>query len=151
MDIKIDNLKRGLVKGIKVQMPNETNAYEESYFNWEASRLKAQFNTTNISGGILKAWKHKAEFSQVETHSDAEMFYFCSGTALMLFVDLIDGKPDMNTAQIVRIEAGTQIIISEGKGHFVPVAENDAPVNIVVVSPIMDASRLNLPEMISAL
>jgi hypothetical protein len=55
----------------------------------------------------------------------------------MLFMDIRSGIPDLNSAQIVRILPGTQIIIPAGKGHFVPVSEQSEPALIVVVAPKM--------------
>jgi oxalate decarboxylase/phosphoglucose isomerase-like protein (cupin superfamily) len=77
---------------------------------------------------------------------DAEMFYFLGGTAIMLFADVKNGKPDSGSIRIVRIHAGTRIIIPEGKAHFVPVAEGDTPLSVIVVAPKMDAPRILLPE-----
>lgn len=142
--IQIEDLKIGLVNGIEVQMPSGVDAYREGYFEWTASTLLARFKTTEVSGGILRTWHNVPVFHEVETHVDAEMFYFILGVALMLFVDLKDGEPDMDTTQIVRIQPGTQIVIPAGKGHFVAVAESEEPVFMVVVSPRMDAPRIPL-------
>jgi len=57
----------------------------------------------------------------------------------------------MKTAQVVRIQAGTQIIIPASKAHFVPVAEGDEPVEIVVVAPRMDAPRIDLPDSVEGI
>ena len=94
----------------------------------------------------LKVWHHVPSFKEVESHTSAEFFYFVSGVALLPFVDLKDGVADMKTLQIVRIQPGTQLIISAGKGHFVPVAEGAEPVQIVVVSPKVDAPRVSLAD-----
>ena len=66
----------------------------------------------------------------------------------MPFMDIQDGVPLMDTAQIVRIYAGSQIIISAGKGHYVPVAEGDEPIIVVVVAPQMGDIKMALPEPI---
>jgi oxalate decarboxylase/phosphoglucose isomerase-like protein (cupin superfamily) len=55
------------------------------------------------------------------------MFYFVSGVALMLFADVKDGQANLETAQIVRIQPGMQIIVTPGKAHFVPVAADATP------------------------
>ncbi len=144
-EIRIQDLTPGLVPGVSVAMPGD-EAYKEAYFEWTAAPLVTTFKTRDISGGTLKAWKNTPLFSQIETHIDAEMFYFLGGTAIMLFADLKNGKPDMGSIRIVRIRAGTRIIIPEGKAHFVPVAEDDTPVSVVVVAPKMDAPRIPLPE-----
>lgn len=149
MKVQIQNLKHDLVNGVEVHLPEEhTNVYQETYFTWDASPLVAQMNSSSISGGILNTWHHVPEFNVIETHVEPEMFYFVSGVALMLFMDLIDGTPDMASAQIVRVQPGTQLIISAGKAHFVPVAETDS-VHIIVVSPKVDAPRVQLPEAIT--
>jgi oxalate decarboxylase/phosphoglucose isomerase-like protein (cupin superfamily) len=149
--IKIQDLEPGLVDGVEVQMPSEAELYREAYFEWMASPLVAHFKTYDISGGILKAWHHEPVFREAEAHVDAETFYFVSGVALMLFVDYQDGQPDMETAQIVRIQPGTQIVISAGKGHFVAVAEGDEPVYMIVIAPKMDAPRVSLPNPVEGM
>ncbi len=149
--IKIRNLEPNMIRGIDVLLPDETPGYQETYFTWTASSVIAQFNKKEVSGGILEAWHHTPVFTEVETHCDQEMFYFRSGVALMLFVDIKDECPDMDTAQMARIKAGTQIIISAGKAHFVPVAEDSEPVLAVVVSPKMDAPRVSLPEAVEGI
>jgi mannose-6-phosphate isomerase-like protein (cupin superfamily) len=145
LKIPILDLEPGLVNGISVQMPEEVTPYQDTYFEWNGSSLISKFRTNEISGGILKACHHVPVFREIETHIDAEMFYFISGVAIMLFMDVSSGQPALNSAQIVRIQPGTQIIIPEGKGHFVAVAEGDEPVEMIVVAPKMDAPRIALP------
>lgn len=142
--IKIQDLVLGLVNGIEVNIPTGSEAYKETYFEWSANPLVARMASNEISGGTLRAWHHLPVFKEVETHVEAEMFYFVSGIALMLFADIRNGQPDMGTVQIVRVQPGTQIVIPAGKAHFVPVAESTEPVNIIVVSPKVDAPRLSL-------
>ena len=146
-ELQIRDLKPGLVPGLTVAMPGD-KPYREVYFEWTAAPLSAAFKTLEISGGTLKAWKSVPCFSQIETHADAEIFFFLDGTAIMPFADLKEGKPDQTSVQIVRIRAGTRITIPAGKAHFVPVAEGDTPLSIVVVAPRMDAPRLPLPEAV---
>ena len=149
--IPITDIEDTKISGVTVQLPAESEPYKESYFEWTASSLICEMNSTKISGGILKAWHHVPVFHEVESHTDAEMFYFISGTAIMLFIDIVGGKADPKTAQMVRIRAGTQITIAAGKGHFVMVAQGDEPVHVVVVSPKMDAPRTALPEEIQGI
>lgn len=148
MKVKIQDMKPGLVEGVEVQLPCSADVHKERYFNWEGTTLTAKFNVSDVVGGILTTWHHTPIFEDIETHVDSEMFYFMQGTAIMLFIDVKEGKPDINSAQVVRIKAGTQIIIAAGKGHFVPIAADDTPVNIVVVAPPMDAPRMKLFEEI---
>lgn len=145
--IKIQNLKPGLIKGVEIVLP-ENVAYRETYFEWKENPLTARFESNRISGGTLQSWHHVPIFKESENHIDAEMFYFISGTAIMMFIDYKHGLPDLKTAQVVRIPPGTKIIIAKGKGHFVPVAECDIPVFAVVVTPKMEAPRVILPEPI---
>lgn len=147
--VRIENLTTKLVSGIAVMLPEDGTTYKESFFEWSASVLTSVFNTNEVTGGILKAWHHTPTFNEIETHVDKEMFYFISGTALMLFVDLAEGKPVMASAQMARILPGTQMIIDAGKGHFVAVAEGSDPICAVVVAPKMDAPRMSLDETIT--
>jgi mannose-6-phosphate isomerase-like protein (cupin superfamily) len=137
----------GVVPGVAVAMPGD-ESYKEVYFEWLAAPLTTTFQSRDISGGNLRSWKSVPLFSQVETHVDAEMFYFLGGTAVMLFADVVNGSPDMESITIVRIRPGTRITIPAGKAHFVPVAEGDEPVSIVVVAPKMDAPRVGLQEAV---
>ena len=146
-EIRIKDLLPKTVQGVSVALPSD-EAYRESYFEWTASELVTGFKTSDISGGTLKTWKNVPLFTQVETHLDAEMFYFLGGTAIMVFADVKDGQPDMDSIEIVRVKPGTQIIIEAGKAHFVPVAEGDMPVYIIVVAPKMDAPRIPLEEAV---
>ncbi|MGD8399475.1 MAG: hypothetical protein PVH64_00850 [Bacillota bacterium] len=148
MKIAIQNLTPGLVEGVAVQLPPAQPGYRETYFEWTPSSLVAQFKKAEVSGGILEAWRHTPVFTEVETHCDSEMFYFVSGVALMLFADLKEGQPDLETVQIVRIQPGTQIIIAAAKAHFVPVAADSTSVVAVVVSPQMGAPRVALAEVV---
>jgi mannose-6-phosphate isomerase-like protein (cupin superfamily) len=150
-NIKITDLQPGVVPGVEVLLPGVPVPYQETYFEWTASSLIARFQKSEVSGGILQAWHHTPTFTEVETHCDQEMFYFISGIALMLFVEVKDGQADLDTAQIVRIQPGTQIIIAAGKAHFVPVAEDSRPVSAVVVSPQMAAPRIALAEKVTGI
>jgi len=143
--IKIQDLAPKLVPGVEVQMPAVSAPYRESYFEWVGSSLVAKLQANEVSGGVLRAWRHIPVFREIETHIDSEIFYFISGVALMLFIDVKDGQPYCETAQVVRIQPGTQIVIPAGKGHFVPVAEGNEPVEIIVMAPKMDAPRMPLP------
>ena len=148
MKMKIKDIKPGLIKGVDISFCKEKNVYKEKYFAWEPSDLLLSAKTNEISGGILKSWHHTPEFTELEYHCDDEMFYFISGIAIMLFIDINDGKPDMDSAQVVRIPAGTQIVLKANKGHFVAVAEDSETSVAIVVSPKMDAPRIALPEII---
>jgi mannose-6-phosphate isomerase-like protein (cupin superfamily) len=145
-EIKIVDLRPGLIKGVSVELPDTRSIYRETYFEWEASNNIAEYAENAISGGVLRAWKHTPNFEVVETHKDKETFYFIKGTAIMLFVDVVNGKPDMKTVQVVRIQKGAVITIEAGKGHFVAVAEDDNSFEAIVISPKMDAPRCNLAE-----
>ena len=149
--IKIHDLTPGLVAGVEVQMPDTIQPYKERYFEWSGSSLIACLSTNLVTGGVLKSWRHVPVFQEIEFHVDTEMFYFISGVALLLFVDIEAGEPDQQSAQLVRVKPGTQIVISAGKGHFVPVAEGNDPVEIIVVAPKMEAPRMLLKEEIAGI
>ncbi len=144
--IAIQDLTDGLVKGVHVTLPKDATPEPNAYFEWTGMPQTATLNTNVITGGTIRAWRHQPLFTKVENHIDAEVFFFVSGTAIMLFVDYLDGVPQLDSAQMVRIYPGTQIVIDAGKGHFVPVAQDDVPVLAVVASPAMPAPITELPE-----
>ena len=147
MQVKIQDLKDVTISGVNVAFTDTCEAYKEDFFEWTAFPVVTGFKTGNIMSGLLQGWHHTPNFDKIEYHADAEQFYVTEGTALMRFIDIKDGKPAMDTAQIVRIPAGTQLDIAAGKGHFVAVAEG-CTFKAVVVSPVQDAPRMDLPEMI---
>lgn len=147
MKVKIQDLKDVTIKGVNVAFTETCEAYKENYFEWTAYPVVTEFQTNKIMAGLLQGWHHTPNFDQIEYHVDAEHFLFTEGTAVMLFIDIADGKPAMDTAQIVRIPAGTQLDIAAGKGHFVAVAEG-CTFKAIVVSPVQEAPRMDLPEMI---
>ena len=147
MKVKIQDLKNVTIKGVNVAFTETCKPYKEDFFEWTAFPIVTKFKTDKIMSGVLQGWHHTPNFSQIEYHEDAEQFFFTEGPALMLVIDIENGKPVMNTAQIVRIPAGTQLDIAAGKGHFVAVAEG-CTFKAIVVSPVQEAPRIDLDEMI---
>ena len=147
MKVKIQDLKDVTIKGVNVAFTEICETYKEDFFEWTAFPVVTQFKTDKIMSGVLQGWHHTPNFSVIEYHEDAEQFFFTEGTALMLFIDIVDGKPAMDTAQIVRIPAGTQLDIAAGKGHFVAVAEG-CTFKAIVVSPVQEAPRMDLAETV---
>ncbi len=145
---KITEIAPGAVKGVDVQLPGTAKIYKENWFEWTATTLCSNMKTTALAGGVLDIWKYTPVFRELEFHQDNEMFYFIQGTAIMPFADINNGKIDMDSVQLVRIQPGTQIIIHPNKAHFVAVAQDDTPVKIIVASPAMDAPRLMPDESI---
>lgn len=146
--VRITDLADTSVSGVTAVTRNDFEPYRETYFVWTATPLVASFRSADVSGGILRAWKHAPVFTELETHVDEEGFFFVSGVALMAFADVKDGKVDESSIQIVRIKPDTQLNIAAGKAHFVPVAEGNEPVTAVVFSPKMDAPRIALSEAV---
>lgn len=132
-------------------MPAAVVPDRENYFEWTISSLVAKMHTNEVSGGVLRTWRHAPIFQEIETHIETEMFYFVSGVALLLFMDVKEGQPYLETAQVVRIQPGTQIVISAGKGHFVPVVDGDETLEVIVVAPKMEATRMPLPAVIEGI
>ena len=147
MQVTISDLKNATISGVRILFSDSCETYKENFFEWTAFPLVSEFQTTKIMTGLLQGWHHTPNFDVIETHSDNEVFYFLEGTALMLFIDVENGLPLAETAQIVRIPSGTILEIAKGTGHFVAVAE-DNTFKALVISPVQDAPRINLPEMI---
>jgi hypothetical protein len=147
-EITIQDIRPGLIRGVHVQLPNTAPPYREAWFAWTASTLSAHFETSDISGGVLNAWKHLPRFEALEYHIDREFFFFCSGIAIMPFAQLSDAAIDPESIIIARIPAGTQLVIDPDTAHFVPVAEDDVPITAIISAPRMDAPRIPLHEPI---
>jgi len=148
MQITINDLKNVTISGVRTVFSDSCETYKENYFEWTAFPLVSELQTTKVMTGLLQGWHHTPDFDVIETHADNEIFYFIEGTAIMLFIDINEGQPVLESAQIVRISAGTTIEIAKGKGHFVAVAQ-DNMFKALVVSPVQDAPRISLPEVIS--
>lgn len=147
MNVTINDIKNVLISGVKVVFTDTLTPHQETYFEWTSFPIVTEFATNMIMAGFLQAWHHTPNFHEIEYHEDKEVFFFLNGTALMLFIDIKNGKPIMETAQIVRIPAGVQIEIEAQKGHFVAVAEGDV-FQAVVYSPVQDAPRIALPDIV---
>ena len=147
MEVTIQEIGSVSIPGVRVQRYPAQNEYIESYFKWTPYGLDARFASEETILGYLKGWHHAPVFHEVELHADNEVFCFVHGTCIMPFCDIADGKPVMETMQLVRIEPGTQIIVAAGKGHFVPVAEGDF-FEAVVYAPAQQAPRVPLPETV---
>lgn len=147
MKIKIQDLEHLAISGVSVQTYPAQNEYAEAYFQWVPYDLQTSFQNPAAVSGRLTGWHHASVFTQVETHADDEMFFFTHGSCIMIFCDLKDGVPAMDTVQLARIPAGTQLIIQAGKAHFVPVAEGDS-FEAVLFAPQQDSPRVALPEAV---
>lgn len=121
--------------------------YRESFFEWTAFPVVTEFQSSGITCGLLQGWHHTLRFSQIEYHEDKELFYFLSGSCVMMFCDLVGDMVDMDSMQMVRIPAGTELEIGPRKGHFIAVAEEDT-FKALVISPVQDAPRVQLTEEI---
>lgn len=147
MNVKIQDLKDVSISGVKTLFTKSLDTYKETFFEWTAFPMVVDFKSNQIACGLLEGWHHTPTFDEIEYHEDAELFYFLEGPALMLFVDINNGKAVMDSAQIVRIPAGTELSIEAGKGHFVAVAEGDT-MKAVVIAPVQDSPRITLAETI---
>ncbi len=147
MNVKIQDLKDVTISGVKTLCTKSLDPYKETFFEWTAFPMTVDFKSTQIACGLLEGWHHTPAFDEIEYHADAELFYFLEGPAVMLFVDIKDGKAVMDSAQMVRIPAGTELSIDAGKGHFVAVAEGDT-MKAVVIAPVQDSPRITLDETI---
>lgn len=150
MKVPVIDSRIAEVNGVRFCHLDDCAVYREDYFTCTPLSLHSVFQSReDIVCGVLEGWHHVPRFSILETHRDAETFFFTDGVALMPFCDITDGKPDISTAQIVRIAAGTQVEIAAGKTHFVAVAEGDYFCTIVYC-PDQLADRILLDEAIEA-
>ena len=150
MKVKICDSHIAEVPGVRFCHMGDCETYRESYFTCTPLEIHSVFQRgDDMVCGVLEGWHHVPCFSVLETHRDTETFIFTDGVALMPFCDIKNGSLDYTTAQIVRIEAGTQVEISAGKAHFVAVAEGDY-FRTVVYCPDQPADRIFLKEPIEA-
>lgn len=149
MDVKIQNLSEVKIKGVSYCMERMCEPYKETYFNWVAYPMVNELGTSEIVCGHLTAWHHALEFDQVEIHKGREVFFFTEGECVMIFCDLEEGEPVMESIQIVRIQPGTEICVEAGKAHFVPIPVGDR-LQAVVTAPEQDAPRIPFPEIVRA-
>lgn len=149
MKLKITDLKDTVIKGVEYMDTTAVTEIEKlGHFEWTAWPFVTTFKTNEIVCGLLQAWHHVPEYTKLEYHQDKEIFWFYEGTALMLFVDLDENdNPLMDSAQMVRIPAGTIINVDAHKGHWVAVAETDR-YSAIVVSPKQGDIHVMLPEPI---
>lgn len=113
------------IEGVRFAHVQDQYTIREDYFTCTPMPLKTDIRSNTVVCGILHGWHHTPVFATWETHEDAETFYYFHGTALMPFCDYKDGKPDLDSAVIVRIPAGVQVEVAAGKPHYVAVAEDD--------------------------
>lgn len=147
MEVTIQELAEAKVAGLSWHSIDDCTPWNETYFRWTAMPLSVDFAQNNITCGMLTGWHHTPVFDVLEYHADKELFYFISGTALLLLCDIKNGVPDLKTAQMVRVPAGTELSIDAGKGHFVAVAEGER-YDAIVIAPAQEAPRVALPEQI---
>lgn len=147
MKVAIQDAKTAAVRGVRFSRKDDCAVYREDYFACTPLPLITQLQNTRVVCGVLEGWHHTPIFRILETHQDAETFYYFEGVALMPFCDMVNGKPDLKTAQVIRIEAGTQVEVAGGKAHFVAVAEGDR-FRTVVYCPQQSADRVTLEEAI---
>jgi hypothetical protein len=149
MDIKIQDLKNVNIRGVEVCFTETIKDIEKlDHFEWTSWPLETTFNSKTMVAGLLQGWHHTPIYNKLEYHTDAEIFYFYEGTALMFFIDLDEkDNPLMDTLQMVRIPAGALINVEARKGHWVAVAEDDKYAAIVV-APKQGDIHVDLPEEI---
>lgn len=151
MKVRISDSRNVSIEGVRFCHMEECGVHRERYFTITAMGLHTAFQSgEDVVCGVLEGWHHVPKFDVLEIHKDAETFLYTDGVALMPFCDIVDGKPDLSTAQIVRIEAGTQVEVSAGKGHFVAVAQGDH-FRTIVYCPDQPAERIFLEELIEAI
>lgn len=150
MKVKIQNAQDAVVNGVRFSFKEKCDTYCEDYFTCTPMALETPMQCSGVVCGVIEGWHHTPVFRIMETHRDAETFYYYEGTALMPFCDMVNGVPDLKTAQIIRIPAGTQVEVAPGKAHFVAVAETDRFAT-VVYCPQQSADRVFLDEAVEGI
>lgn len=150
MKLKIQDIHQVASRSVTVQLPNSVPAQQVAHYRWFPSSITIPFSTTEISGGMVYAYPHSMEFETVEYHEDYELYCIYEGSAVMILCDIKDGKPIQKSIQLIRIEAGTQLLLHPRTGHSVPIALGENAVRFMVVSPKMAAHIVPLDEKVLA-
>lgn len=103
----------------------QSNVICKDHFKCTILPHRTEMVTGVVMCDVLEGPAQTPVFSSWETHSYAESFYYFYGTALMPFIQIVDGKADPDTVQIVRIPAGVQVEVLPGVGHYVATADKD--------------------------
>jgi len=148
MDIKIVDLKPGMVSGVTVRLYEDMPTAGENWYEYTCYNTQAAFKADKLDAVFVKMKKNPPVFTEVEMHEDTEVQLYVKGDVIALFVDVKDEKADLSTAQLVRIKEGTCIAIEKGKGHFVPVGTGDEPSLMAVTAPDQAYPHYALPETI---
>jgi len=147
-EYRIQDIDEMKIRGVVFEKFHEELSHHEDYFTWTPITELTKFKSSMITGGYLNATYHIPDFLYMETHLDKEIFFFTSGIAIMPFADMLNGVVDPDSVQIARIKPQTLLVVDAGKAHFVAVSENKDTVQAIVVSPIQDAPRIELPFVI---
>ncbi len=149
MIIPVKNAGEVWVKGVRFAKGKEGALLAREHFEWTSFPLETALKTNRVVSGLLQGWHRTVEFDTVEYHVDTENFYFLEGECIMPFCDQKNGVPDMDTLQLVRIPAGTQVEVAAGKCHYVPIPLTDT-FKAYVFTPLQDSVLLPLPESVRA-
>lgn len=134
-----------LVKGVRFASVTEGTLLEKEHFQWTSFPLETSLKTNQVISGLLQGWHQKVLFHTVEYHEDTENFFFLEGECIMPFCDRDGDLPDMTTLQLVRIRPGTQVEVSAGKCHYVPIPLTDT-FKAYVFTPLQESVLLALSE-----
>jgi len=146
VDVQICDMKPGLVSGVTVKNPEQMESHKEQWYEYTCANIQAKFEADRLDMVLVKMGKRRPVFQEVEAHQDTEVQFYVSGTVIALFIDIKEGTPDLDTAQIVRIREGTCLAVEKGKGHFVPVSQDNETAVMVVTMPTQDFPHVTLPE-----
>lgn len=145
MKLKIESIFDVNLPGVDVFVPKPEDAFCEDYFE---CRFYPEPNRGDCVVDWLVTREAEVKFDRIETHSVPEVAYFLTGTAIMPFAQMRDGKVDLSTMHIVRIPAGTQITIGPGVPHYVPMAADGETVHAMYVHPACEAPKAPIGEMV---
>ncbi|WP_195542639.1 hypothetical protein [Massiliimalia timonensis] len=133
------------VAGIAMYPIESAEKIQEDYFTAYFHRPSFPFQDSSVKCNLIRTagstWP--VSIDKVETHSEPEVFCFVEGISTMLFVDVHDSKPDLESAVLLKIPPGTVLQISKGKAHYIGPALTPTAVCMVVESA--HASTLYYP------
>ena len=134
MDVKIEEAREAVVKGVKFRFFAKEMPYENENFSWLPQKDDISINSEEIIIGRLTASKAAVVFEKLEYHDDAEVFCYYKGSPIICFCEINENKPLMDSARLVRLNESAVVRIAAGIGHFVPVTTDLDDVEAFVIS-----------------
>lgn len=148
MEKAVTNIEETAIRGVRAVNVRTGSLLQKEHFEWLSFPLETTLKRNQVVSGLLRGWHRTVCFDTVEYHEDTENFFFLEGTCIMIFCDRNGEEPDMNSIQLVKIPAGTQVEVEAGKCHYVPIPLTDT-FRAYVFTPLQESILIPLKETVT--